>query len=128
MFPERNAAPASNVNKKRVMFICEVLVIPGATSMWNILLIENLPIGELLPACFLHMFSKENEGVVAALIQNLGAKPRMIFSQIGSVKPEPGCCRMKCGNFLSHNRMHGLLPTACPERVGGLGNSNSFHV
>ena len=56
------------------MFICEVLVIPDTASMWNIMLIENLPIGDLqlLPACFPHMFSKENEGVVGTLIQNLG--------------------------------------------------------
>ena len=35
---------------KKVTLTCEVLVIPDATSMWNILFIENHNIGESLPA------------------------------------------------------------------------------
>jgi hypothetical protein len=66
---------------KKVTLTCEVLAIPDATSMWmwNILMIENHIVGEPLPTCFPCMFSKKNDAVVVAPIQNLEATPLMDF-------------------------------------------------
>jgi len=49
--------------------------------MWNVLLIENHIVGEPLLAYFYfpRMFSKKNDAVAVALIQNLEATPRMEF-------------------------------------------------
>ncbi len=83
------------------MFSCEAMVILGASFMWNFLLIENLLIGIPIPACFPRMFSKQNDAVVAALIQNLGTKLLMNIFCKSDLATESVHCRMKCLRFLS---------------------------
>ena len=65
-------------------------------------MIENHIVGEPLPTCFPCMFSKKNDAVVVALIQNLGATPLMDFFRKSDLSTEPVCCRMKCHQCACH--------------------------